>query len=290
MKDILTQPQTKELILDFAKKPSQAVILVGPSGSGKTTTAYYLAGLLLQIEPDKLTQSPRFQHVAKAEDKKAIGIESVRQIIASMALKPSGREAIKRVIYIEDAHLMNKEAQNAFLKMLEEPPEATVFILGAISRGSLLPTIVSRTAIIQVKPINLEEAQAHFSEVSKDDVQAAWFLSEGQVGTLSTLLSSDEHPLKLSAQHAKEILSKNTYERLVDLQALGGSRQELEDFLEGLARVLKVLYKSTAASGNSTQTKRILQSVRLVEEIRTDLVRNALPRLALLRLVLNLSV
>lgn len=80
----------------------------------------------------------------------SIGIDEVRQIRAFLKLKPYQYES--RVVYIETAHLLTIPAQNALLKMLEEPTENTLFILVAPSKNLLLPTILSRCQLIHLAP------------------------------------------------------------------------------------------------------------------------------------------
>ena len=85
----------------------------------------------------------------------SIGIDQVRKIKHFVGLRPYSE--IYKVAYIEEAQNLTIEAQNVFLKTLEEPPERTIIILTAPSIDSLLPTIISRCQIIYLKRIILEE-------------------------------------------------------------------------------------------------------------------------------------
>ena len=80
-----------------------------------------------------------------------IRIGQIRELCRTLALKPY--EARYRVVIIYDAQAMNPEAANAFLKMLEEPPDRTLLILTALQASDLLPTIFSRCRHIRFKPI-----------------------------------------------------------------------------------------------------------------------------------------
>jgi len=71
-----------------------------------------------------------------------IRIDQIRELCHTLSMKPY--EAETRVVIISDAHLMNPEAANALLKVLEEPPERTVLILIAPQPSDLLPTVLSR--------------------------------------------------------------------------------------------------------------------------------------------------
>jgi hypothetical protein len=82
------------------------------------------------------------------EDKnKHIGIDFIRDLRKDLATKRSELE----LIFIGNADKMTLPAQNAFLKLLEEPPKNTGFCLGVKNREQLLPTIISRCAILKIK-------------------------------------------------------------------------------------------------------------------------------------------
>ncbi len=84
------------------------------------------------------------------KDKKIISISRIRKIGSAISAKPN--EAEFRMILIQNAELMNIQAQNALLKMLEEPPEKTFFILITDKVSLLTPTIISRCRKIRFKP------------------------------------------------------------------------------------------------------------------------------------------
>ncbi len=84
-----------------------------------------------------------------------IRISQIRLLIHTLALKPY--EADYRVVLLTDAHLMNPEAGNALLKMLEEPPPRTILILTVLQASDLLPTIVSRCQHIRFNPLSRKD-------------------------------------------------------------------------------------------------------------------------------------
>lgn len=95
----------------------------------------------------------------------SIGIETVKLIQKKLFFKPIKSKS--KLIVIEDAQLLTPEAQNALLKVLEEPPENTFIILGTENKEALLPTILSRCQIIE-----LEEEQKKLSEKTIDELNA----------------------------------------------------------------------------------------------------------------------
>ncbi len=95
-------------------------------------------------------------------DKKAtqsIGIEDVKQMQKKLFLKPIKSKT--KAVIIEEAHLLTPEAQNALLKVLEEPPAHTIILLNTNSKEALLPTILSRCQIIELEtePLKLKEKE-----------------------------------------------------------------------------------------------------------------------------------
>ena len=91
------------------------------------------------IHPDLLT------YIGEGKSR-AISVEKVREIRAAAFLMPN--EGEKKVMLLKDTHTMLLPAQNALLKILEEPPESTVFILTANNRFRLLETVRSRVSVI----------------------------------------------------------------------------------------------------------------------------------------------
>ena len=86
----------------------------------------------------------------KGRQKKEITVDQVRRMAADSYVLPN--EAARKVYIIEDADMMNVQAQNAALKLLEEPPAGVMFILCAENAQLLLPTVRSRCATAERHP------------------------------------------------------------------------------------------------------------------------------------------
>ncbi len=95
----------------------------------------------------------------------SIGIEVVKQIQKKVFLKPIRSK--NKLVIIEDAQLLTPEAQNALLKILEEPPANTLIFLGTPTTQALLPTILSRCQVI-----TLEEEQKKVTEKTLNELNA----------------------------------------------------------------------------------------------------------------------
>jgi hypothetical protein len=94
----------------------------------------------------------------------SIGIDEIKNLHGKIFLKPIKSEM--KVVILDQAHLLTTEAQNALLKVLEEPPQHTAIILSTDSTEQLLPTILSRCQIISLTPGELE-----LDEVEKRELE-----------------------------------------------------------------------------------------------------------------------
>ena len=93
---------------------------------------------------------PDLQWREKPADKRQFLVDQVRALRTDAYIRPN--EAGRKVYVLKDAQLMNPEAQNAFLKVLEEGPEYAVFLLLAENHLALLPTIRSRCELLRIDP------------------------------------------------------------------------------------------------------------------------------------------
>lgn len=137
-----------------------AYIFLGPDGVGKRTTSIEFAKAI-NCGVDKEDACDRCESCRKIDSMNhpdvfsvspegpsgSIKIEEIRKIIYESSLKPY--EAMKRVFIINDAERMTPEAQNAFLKLLEEPPKNHILILTSSNISGILPTVTSRCKTVK---------------------------------------------------------------------------------------------------------------------------------------------
>lgn len=289
---LLLNPRTAASIKSFLARPSHGLMLVGPPGSGKRTVAELIATSLLELAtPAALDTYPHYSHVEKAEGKKDIAIETVRDITRASRLKIPGRQAIRRVVFIENAQHLSLPAQNALLKTLEEPSEDTVFILSLPSIDSVQATIASRLTALDVGPVSTEAAKKHYSGAFVSErVEAAWQLSRGQAGLLHALLTDDQrHPLKQAVEEAKTLIRQSPYELIVSLEKAAKDEDHFPLLLDALDRVITVLHHAAITKNNDAQAKRLLAKRKLLNDVRKAQDANANQRLLTLELALNLD-
>lgn len=120
----------------------------------------------------------------RGRERKVIVVDDIRDIRGFISL--TAAENGYRVIIIDGAEDMNKNAANALLKMLEEPPPRTVFLLVCHAPGRLLPTIRSRCRGLALRPLSDESMmrllRRHKPELSSDEIVALLRIAEGSIG------------------------------------------------------------------------------------------------------------
>lgn len=121
---------------------------------------------------------PDITIVDRQTDKREIVVEQIRRLKKDVIIVPT--ESEKKVYIIKNADLMNISAQNAFLRILEEPPGYAVFILQTETPAALLPTVRSRCVELKIglesegsDPDSLEIANELFSALGNDNLRLA---------------------------------------------------------------------------------------------------------------------
>ncbi len=284
---IAVHPKTNKALSLLINKPTGSILIVGPVGSGKTEIASELA-LRLMPRITSFDNYPYLKRIARRSDKQEISIEAVREIIEFIKLKVPGDE-LRRTVLIENAQLLSQEAQNALLKILEEPHEDTVFLLTTTYELSLLPTIVSRCQKIKIYPVTKKQAADFYeTKISQTKLESAWILSQGLAGLLDSLVNnSDSHPLKQAVEKSKRFLAKPKAERIKLIDKM--SREEMKLFQVALAKVLAALYY-TSQKNSKPSAKKILIDRKTVQQVIEAYELNANQRLCNLKLLTGLHI
>ncbi|NWG71701.1 MAG: DNA polymerase III subunit delta', partial [Parvularculaceae bacterium] len=194
---------------------SHGWLIAGPKGAGKATLAYRVARALLDpgsLGPTGLDMAPDargFRLIAarghpdlfvaeKQFDEKndryasEITVETIREL--SAFLSKTASQGGWRVAIVDTADELNRNAANALLKSLEEPPQKSVILLLADQVGRLLPTIRSRCRRIDLKPVpNDEVVGLLMSEVGLDGAaaRAVAGIAKGRPGHALTLAAGE---------------------------------------------------------------------------------------------------
>lgn len=180
---------------------SHCYLLCGPDGSGKRTLARHLAAALecesehapcLRCNICRKVTSGIHPDVITIDDpeKKTVSVELIRQLQADAYIRPN--EGRKKVYLIPRAQDLTDNAQNALLKLIEEPPSYAVFLLLTPNAEKLLPTVRSRAVELRLEPVAQNEAlpwlQQHFPQEASAQLQGAYIRSGGYLGQAAALL------------------------------------------------------------------------------------------------------
>ncbi len=189
------------------QKTVNAYLFSGSKGIGKKTTSLPFVAALLCEHPKggkpclscpscKLLAAdshPDLIVLQTSADKKSIGVEIVREkLIKEAYIRPFS--STKKVFLIENGELLTTEAQNALLKVLEEPPEYVVFLILTTEKKQLLETVRSRCFKLQFLPLCEKLCNAYFQNITGYDESrkalAAGF-SQGIIGQGKKMLLDD---------------------------------------------------------------------------------------------------
>lgn len=287
--NLLLNPKTEKDIQQLLKKPSHAIIIEGKPGSGKHSIASLCATTILQTYGQSISDN-RFVLSIKPV-KNSISIDTIRNIQNFLKLKTIGKQEIRRAIIIEHAELMTIEAQNALLKVLEEPPADTIIFILTSQKIKLLPTLISRCLLLQVLSIPKSEIIKYFTQQGHADEQinSAYHASNKQIGTMSLILNTndDENPIMYIKQ-AKKLIAMTQYERLAQVDYIVKQKEEIPNLLSAMVIICRAAINTTLENNNIKQAKRWHKNYDLVLKTELSLSSNPNPKLLLTNLFLNL--
>jgi hypothetical protein len=286
MSQLVVQADTARAVAAFTQQPSHALLLTGPPGSGKASLAAQLAADILQIDLSALASYPYLRRIEPI-DGKAIPIETVRELEHFLSLRVPGRQDINRVVIIDSSQLLSREAQNALLKTLEEPPLASLIIFTATDQNALLPTIQSRMQTITVKRPGLDALAEHFKQSGHSTARISQMqaISGGLPGLMAALLENGEHPLLPATQRARLLLQQSTFERLAGVDDLAKQHDLCRDVLFILQQMAQLRLRS--ATGK--EFERWTTILRASYDAVSALDGNAQAKLTMTNLMLRLG-
>lgn len=145
-------------------KMAHAYLFTGPRGSGKTSIARILAHEINQIPYNEEVQNLDIIEIDAASNRR---IDEIRDLRDKVHIAPTN--AKYKVYIIDEVHMLTREAFNALLKTLEEPPAHAIFILATTEMHKLPETIVSRTQRYTFKPVGKDKVVAHLTYIAKQE-------------------------------------------------------------------------------------------------------------------------
>ncbi len=319
-REIVGHDHLKQLIARAALRGSlpPSLIFAGPSGVGKGMMALALAQFVNCLTPAKedacgecasCRRIVRGVHadVLRIEpgDTGSIRIDQVREAIDRSAYRPF--EGRRRVVIIDRAEQMIVNAQDAILKTLEEPPNASTFILVTDTPDTLLPTIRSRCQRLRfgrLSPGDVAEVLIARHEYAEADAHAAASLSDGSVGKALEGGSDDFVDARAAALQLLETVADDppparrimgamnlpgASKSKADRDALGQSLRALASILRDLVAIGAHVDERALANADlrprlqrllrSFDNDRVLRAFAAVDRALNALDRNASPKI-----------
>lgn len=264
-KDIIGQEQIKEHLQGALSsgKISHAYIINGEKSSGKEFIAKVFA-MALQCENNKENPCQECHSCKQAlsnnqpdiirvlhEKPNTISVDDIRgQINNDVAIKPYSSPY--KVYIINEAEKMTVQAQNAILKTLEEPPEYAVILLLTSNVNSLLPTILSRCVVLNMKPVADEQIRKYLMEemqIPDYKAEVCVAFARGNVGKARSLASSEdfENVKNEALSLLKYIQDMELHEIVAAIKKIGDYKLEINDYLDIMAIWYRdvLLFKAT---------------------------------------------
>lgn len=285
-----------------ADKLSHCYLLAGPPGSGKHSLARILSAamqcssgcrrpcgtclpcrkVLDGVHPDVIT--------VDAPEKKTVTVETVRRARADVYVKPN--EGRRKIYLFPRAQDMNPAAQNALLKVIEEPPDYAAFLLLTDAAERLLPTIRSRAVTLQLSPLSepvcVEALRRRFPDKPREALADAWVRSGGFLGQAEQLLTEGEALAGETLRFADCFAGRDPLgltELLVPMERLRSEQllPLLRQWTEVLSQAMQVRvglpgkWEAARKIGRSRTTADCLNAVRSLQRAEELLQGNVLP-------------
>lgn len=194
---VVGQPGVVSLLRAAAAEPVHAYLFVGPTGTGKRSAARAFAALLVDPTGDSTSRGARLALAGEHPDVRevqrvgaAITVEQATEVIRIAALAPT--EGPRKVLILDEFHLLAAPAAAMLLKSIEEPPPSTVFVVLADQVPPELVTIASRCVRVEFRPLTEASIRAALRAdgVSREVAEEVARAAGGDLGR-ARLLASD---------------------------------------------------------------------------------------------------
>lgn len=230
-----------------AGKVSHAYIFHGEEGMGKKTLALAFAKTLQcdekQSNPCNSCKSCKQSEGGNHPDilwitheKASIGVDDIRtQVNADIHIKPY--QGQYKIYIIDSADKMTENAQNALLKTIEEPPKYVIILLLACSTQNLLPTILSRCVVLDLKPIDgllIKDFLMKKLQIPDYVAKVAADFSGGNIGKAMNYASSDDFESKKEdIFHILRYIDEMELHEIVSgIKTISQNKSSIDDYID----------------------------------------------------------
>ncbi|TVQ65320.1 MAG: DNA polymerase III subunit gamma/tau [Balneolaceae bacterium] len=168
--DIVSQEHVSSTLKNAiaSKRLSHAYMFCGPRGVGKTTMARVLARAINEVDEtvdgEMLSQTLNIVEIDAASNNKVEDVHHLREVV-----RVPPQNGNFKIFIIDEVHMLSKQAFNALLKTLEEPPPYAIFIFATTEPHKILPTILSRVQRFDFRRISVDEIVVRLKEISEKE-------------------------------------------------------------------------------------------------------------------------
>lgn len=245
-----------------------------------------------------ISRKSNFSQLHRSKSPKAktdtLGVDDLREILARIHNTHEGWQ----IFVIHNVERFTREAVNSFLKILEEPPAKTIFLLTTSNLPLLLPTIVSRCRVLQFGNVNSSAIenmlQQKFPNLSSEELKRVVNFSMGKPIRAIRLAENPDTFREFSEyfRRLKNLVEKpDTVAKMQFAEEVSVDYAETQKFLEAFTYFLRsfLLTRVKQPVDNSRYTpKKLVNLLHATETTRESIERNVNPRLALENLLLQI--
>lgn len=250
---IIGHEKQKSMLLSLLEKERlpHAFLFSGPEGIGKKKVVLEFAKHILcdkgfacgVCRPCIKVDRGSHPDILQVGNEESIGIEQSRSISKEVYEYPY--ESQRRIIIIDNAERMTREAKNALLKTLEEPPSFNIFFLITPSERDIPLTIRSRCMRLVFSPLHREQLKEYFKStllVNNEKAELLSYISHGSIG--SGLFWTMEENFSLRRKIAESVLGKNKsfLRASVIAEKVAKSQREMTMFLSFILSLYRDVY------------------------------------------------
>lgn len=275
-KDLPLHPRSRRQIAGLMQSPRNCYLFIAKPNQGsqeveQAATIHWKAQRLQEIDLRL----------------KGGGMDEVREVRRRLQTSSAQR----RIISIQAANKLSHEAQNALLKTLEDTPQNTTFILHSSTDRGILPTIKSRSDIINLLPLGVNQFTEFLMnavpELTTDIARRIYYMNSG---VYDTTLNNSDRISEYSSQFdsAKSFLVSDQLERFATIDSVLKQDAALAGFLSNLAATIRAAQSTSAQAGNIKAAKTWAKKLLFTEEILSGYEKNANKKLLMANLVVNL--
>ena len=244
-----------------------AILIEGDKGTGRHTLARFLSeaavcggenppcGVCRGCHLAQTGAHPDISVTAPEDGKKSITVAQIRALRNEAYIKP--HMARRRLFVIDKADSMNEQAQNALLKVLEEPPGDIIFVLIAESAAALLDTIISRCTVLSLVPPEMPEAEKYLknsSDYTDGQIKSALESTGGNIGAALEILGGGGTAAQTAAKRFAELLISGDEAQMLKITVqFEKSRVLADEFFKELKLATAAVIKKRLHSASSAK-------------------------------------